>query len=137
MVATFRELQDQAHNTARGKGWWDPYMTTNSGVRMSADQLLSKLMLIVTEVAEACEEVRDDQRVMRFENGEGVRYTLTSDWRELREGWKPEGLPAELADVVIRCLDLAGALGIDLDEAVRIKMEFNRHRKHRHGGRLA
>ncbi len=49
---------------------------------------------------------------------------------------KPIGLPIEIADVVIRCLDLAGGLGIDLEEIIAEKVAFNRGRKHRHGGKL-
>jgi NTP pyrophosphatase (non-canonical NTP hydrolase) len=47
------------------------------------------------------------------------------------------GFPSELADIVIRVADLAGALGIDLAEAIRIKLAFNRTRTHRHGGKKA
>lgn len=41
----------------------------------------------------------------------------------------------ELADVVIRVLDCAGGLGIDLDGAVRTKLEKNKARGYRHGGK--
>jgi hypothetical protein len=36
---------------------------------------------------------------------------------------------------VIRVGQLAHAMGIDLDEAVQVKMAHNRERTHRHGGR--
>ena len=41
----------------------------------------------------------------------------------------------ELADVLIRVLDCAGGLGIDIDSAVRAKLEKNKTRGHRHGGK--
>ncbi len=41
----------------------------------------------------------------------------------------------ELGDVVIRILDLAGGLAIDMDEEVRAKLAKNRERSHRHGGK--
>lgn len=41
----------------------------------------------------------------------------------------------EVADIVIRCLDLSGGLSIDLDEQVRLKLEKNRQRGFRHGGK--
>jgi NTP pyrophosphatase (non-canonical NTP hydrolase) len=74
--------------------------------------------LIATEVAEAIEEVRagNDLKQIRF-----------------REDGKPEGYPAELADIVLRVADIAGAHGIDLGEAIRLKHEFNRTRPHKHG----
>lgn len=39
----------------------------------------------------------------------------------------------ELADVIITALSAAGYLGIDIDKAVRQKMEINRGREWRHG----
>jgi hypothetical protein len=46
---------------------------------------------------------------------------------------KPVGFMSELADIVIRVFDLTGALGGDLDAAVRYKMAYNKTRKHKHG----
>lgn len=39
----------------------------------------------------------------------------------------------ELADVIIMSLSVAGKLGIDIDAAVRRKMEINRSRPWKHG----
>ena len=39
----------------------------------------------------------------------------------------------ELADVIIMSLSVAGKLGIDIDEAVRRKMEINKARPWKHG----
>jgi NTP pyrophosphatase (non-canonical NTP hydrolase) len=44
-----------------------------------------------------------------------------------------DDIAAEIADVVIRAADLAGFLGIDLDDAVRRKMTFNRTRPYLNG----
>lgn len=41
----------------------------------------------------------------------------------------------ELADVVIRTCQLAYGLGINLDDAVAVKMLENRGREHKHGGK--
>ena len=48
-------------------------------------------------------------------------------------GGKPEGYPTELADIIIRTLDLAYMLGIDIDAAVQEKLAFNATRGHKHG----
>lgn len=40
----------------------------------------------------------------------------------------------ELADIIIICLSVAGYLGIDIDAAVRRKMEINKHRPWKHEG---
>ena len=121
---TIDELVFEAHGTAIGKGWWDPYLPKHGILAdrtrapdVPPDGLAAKLALVHSEVSEALECVRDRDM-----------YARTN-------GAKPEGLPSELADIVIRVADLCGALGIDLDAAVREKLDYNRTRTHRHGGR--
>ncbi len=85
---------------------------------LSPKDIMSKLMLITTEVAEAAESVR---------NEEPVQYTV-------RE--KPIGIANELADVIIRTVELAHSLGIDIDHAVDAKHEYNKLRPYAHGGKV-
>lgn len=80
--------------------------------------LPTRLMLIVSELVEALEEHR-----------EGVKINQTT----VTEAGKPEGIPSELADVIIRVGDLAGCYGIDLEAAVVQKMAYNKTRPHKHG----
>lgn len=108
---SLNDLRDTVYEIAKAKGWW--------GLQVDVPHLVAaKLALIHSEVSEALEEVRD---------GQMQTYVI--------EG-KPMGLPIELADVIIRVLDLAGALGIDMDAAIRLKIDYNKTRTHRHGGRL-
>lgn len=76
--------------------------------------------LIHSEVSEITEEFR-----------KGMEATETY----YRDDGKPEGIPAELADVVIRCFDMADYYGIDLESAIIEKMEFNKTRPYKHGGK--
>ena len=39
----------------------------------------------------------------------------------------------ELADIMIRVMDLAAYKGIDLEFHIRHKMEYNKGREHKHG----
>lgn len=41
----------------------------------------------------------------------------------------------ELADICIRVFDLCGSRGIDLESAIREKMEYNKSRPYKHGGK--
>lgn len=48
-------------------------------------------------------------------------------------GHGDEHFAEELADVVIMCFSAAGKLGIDIDAAIRRKMEINKRRVWKHG----
>ena len=53
---------------------------------------------------------------------------------ELDKAWKnPEHYAEELADVIIMSMSVAGKLGIDIDAAIRRKMEINKKRPWKHG----
>jgi NTP pyrophosphatase (non-canonical NTP hydrolase) len=113
-----RDWQRECHRIATSKGWWDD---VPMGARLSGDPnvLGAKLALIHSEVSEALEDVR----IGSMESGED-------------EKGKPCGFPSELADVVIRCFDLAGGLGIDLEMEIDAKCRFNETRSMKHGGKV-
>ena len=74
--------------------------------------------LLHSEVSEALEAYRD----RGFES-----------W--YRDDGKPEGVGSELADVLIRLLDTADRVGVDLASAYVEKLAHNRGRSWRHGGK--
>lgn len=87
--------------------------------RRNADQ---KLLLVVGELVEAQEELRDGRRIDEIYEG---------------EGGKPEGFPVEVVDALIRILDILGAPamrdGIFASTITSKKLEFNATRKPKHG----
>lgn len=105
------DLIDESYSTATEKGWWE-----------TPRPLMECLMLIVSEVSEACEEYRV--------HGMDPTKFLYS------QGQKPEGIAAELADVMIRVADLAGHYRIPLEYAIEAKLKYNKTRPHRHGGKI-
>jgi NTP pyrophosphatase (non-canonical NTP hydrolase) len=103
------EFVKDVHHNAVEHGWYD------EGLNFT-----EKLLMIYSEVGEVLEEYRNNRK-----------YTETY----YREDGKPEGIPAELADIVIRVFDLCGACGIDIESAIIEKHEFNKTRPYRHGGK--
>lgn len=102
--------------------------------------VMSKLMLIATEVAEAAEVYRDTKTFSSIKGvyqneGDGGPLCAYMDGRS--SPLKPEGFGSELADIIIRVFDLAEELGIDLGAEVLRKMRYNATREYRHGGKAA
>lgn len=106
---TVPDLVHEAWQTADDRGW-------HAGTRTFGDLIA----LVHSEASEALEAFRDG-------------HHPTEEWT--RADGKPEGVPSELADIVIRVADLCGIYGIDLAGALRRKMAFNRTRPYRHGGK--
>lgn len=60
---------------------------------------------------------------------------LEADRKDLMDDHLPTryGLEVELADAMIRILDLAGYIGMDIGGALVEKLEYNKSRPHKHG----
>jgi len=90
----------------------------------------NKMMLMVGELSEAHEELRKGHPVT-----ETYYPTAAGQTRYYNDGklFKPEGVPSELADTVIRILDFCGAEGIDLASMIEEKLAYNASREYLHG----
>ena len=147
---TLAEWQQRVGEVNRENGW----RTGPLADYARPDKQVSLLALIVTEVAEAIEEVRNGHgpdeaywsingvRVYPVRDGSGADWTSDPGGSSARGHFtwavskpKPEGVAAELADVVIRSLDFADLYGIDLESAIAEKLAYNATRGHRHGGK--
>jgi NTP pyrophosphatase (non-canonical NTP hydrolase) len=128
-----KHLIEISHAIAKEKGWWPSF---TPAARAALESLAERkpvevptpergipelLCLVHSEVSEALEAWREG-------SGFGVDFDANG---------KPVGLASELADVVIRVADMCGYFGIDLERAVLAKLEYNRTRPHRHGGKRA
>jgi len=89
------EYKNICHQIAKEKGFWD-----------KSQNIGEKLMLIVTEVAEACEADRHGDK---------------------------ENFKEEIADTFIRLFDLCGYLNINIENEINKKMIINKGRPRLHG----
>lgn len=103
-------LTEIVHANSVAHGWWENDFDRHP---------LALLFLVQSELAEAGEEYRDHHDISE------VYYN----------GNKPEGFPVELADAVIRILDICGYYKIDLEKVLLEKHEYNKTRPYKHGKR--
>lgn len=111
--ATLRDWQKAIHQYAKDKGWWLPEKPRSFG---------DLCALFHTEISEAFEEHR-------------AGHALTTVYENPDKPGKLEGVPVELADLVIRVLDFCEWAGIDLQEVMARKHAFNLTRPYRHGNK--
>lgn len=116
------ELRDEIYSDAVAHGLWDgdylrKTLRSNDCLRDSGILQIYKIVNTERELA----RVNATFRVF-LENQELLESVLEEDH-----------FAEELADVIITALSAAGYLGIDIDKAVRAKMEINRGREWRHG----
>ena len=121
-------IQQEAHEFARENGYWK--LSEANGLPRP-DQFPEKIALVHSEASEALEAYRDLLSVAVAPTyTPAFRGVLQHVWyNEEEKDLKPEGVPIELADVVIRVADIAEAFGIDLEDAVLKKMAWNREYK--------
>ena len=144
MSLSISALQERAYRQSADKGFHDNEPAEGRALlSLNAE----RIALIHSELSEALEELR---------NGKGGNETYYVDLplpaslvaeagveraRELIERdnagklRKPEGVPSEMADAVIRIGDYCEANGINLEAAILEKLEYNASRAPMHGGK--
>lgn len=99
-----QKLSQEAFETAKAHGWHDEELPDET-----------YLMLIITEIAEAVQADRKGKHAYKDKflaslkpDDDGEMFSM------LFEQYIKNSVEDELADIVIRCLDLAGLIGCDL-----------------------
>jgi len=106
-IKTFTGLQLEAHSRATVSGWWGEY-NENPDPVFRKYWVAAKIALVHSEVSESLEAFRKDA------NDDHLPH-------------RP-GIEVEFADAIIRMMDLAGGLGLNLEGAIIEKMAYNSQR---------
>ena len=104
LVKSINELAQDIHTWAHSKGFYKN--KCKPPCKHLSGSIASALMLIVTELSEACEADR-------------------------KGGFK--NFKEEITDTFIRLFDLCAAEGIDIEKEIKNKMKTNEKREHKHG----
>lgn len=135
------EIRDEVHELAQSKGFWDDYDTlcrqhenTPLGASIKQAYLSQKLMLATSELGEAMEALRKDEfaNIKAFERGLPTADGVVGA-NAVFEIHVKNTFEDELADTIIRLLDMAGKLGIDVDKHIAYKTAYNSRRPYKHG----
>lgn len=133
----FNTVARHVHQTARDKGWYNN--EDSKLLHIIADELpptapktINTLRAIADKIAQ-----RNDGEILALMHSE-----LSEALESLRAGCPPDdkipefkGVEAELADVIIRIMDISAARGWRVGEAVAAKIQYNETWPHRHGGK--
>lgn len=117
-------IAQQIHEIAKSKGFYDK--ERNIG---------EMLCLIHSEVSEAMEADRKDKYADTYNVAplNGIMGLPFEGFKSWFEKYHKDTFEDELADIIIRVLDLAAYKGIDIESHVKAKILYNSHRKSMHG----
>lgn len=101
---TLNDLRDEIYEDAVEHGLWDPEMSY--------------------PLDDCCELINDELRELA---------EAADDYEYEHKKASMDHFCEELADVIIMCMSIAGLHCIDIDAAVKRKMEINRGRPYKHG----
>jgi hypothetical protein len=122
------KLQTEAWKIAEEKGW-------HEGEGLSFGEFIA---LCHSELSEALE-------IYREKGASAITEVQPFEWLEYTSNGKigmevvssvPGGIPIELADVILRIFDYSETCGINMQKAIETKMEYNKTRPYRHGGKV-
>ena len=126
-----KELRDSIHKNALDHGFYE----TN----LAFDPLVvDKLLLIHSEIGEATEAYRTAHfaNVEKYYKAMEIVKSLgdaPTTRKIIFESEIKDSFEDELADAIIRLLDLCGYMEIDIDKHIELKTAYNKEREYKHG----
>lgn len=159
---TLKQLQVEAHQIAVAAGWWEPAPSddavwcnflaevSEAWEEYRAGWPLADIRTVngkpegfFVEIADLVIRIADYAEARWWELGCRVVPPQTNPatfclWlSELLIGSREDGNPYTFNTVVGGCLAFAEQHGVNLQDVVRLKMDYNRTRPYRHGGKIA
>lgn len=116
------ELCNKAHKNAVNKGFW-----------AEEKSFPEQIDYIMKELNEALEEYKNKHKPNEIYFNCIERRKGCSQICHTCDKAKPEGIPIELADALIIIFDTAAYYRINLEHAIKMKMEYNESRPYKHG----
>lgn len=115
------KLAEEIHKNALEKGFFEK--EKNIG---------EMLCLIHSEVSEALEADRSGKYCNKSMGHATIAYA-EDDFKQAYKDYVKGTFEEEMADIIIRVLDLCAFKNIDLEMHIRAKMRFNSLREYKHG----
>jgi len=105
------------------------FTSESKGFHITVDEVDRKLLLAVSEICEAQDQLRDGHGLTQ------IYYSTNAGYGDdrMHGDSKPEGFPVECADAIIRLLHLMHWAGIDINEVIEQKIAYNKTRPPKHG----
>lgn len=119
------DFAKEVHENAVKHGWYDP-----------EPRFGEVIALCHSELSEALQEYRNESGDFYQDCSLLHLFTdCTYDCYNCEHGI-PSGVITELIDCVLRILDYAAFKGVDIEDIMRRKHEYNKTRPYRHGGKV-
>jgi len=128
-MASFIEYYKEAiHKNAEEKGFWEAPIN-----------IPEKLMLVVSELSEALEALREENYCDPLFVKETYEKTVPTSFMAPQyemshfEKYIKNKFEDEIADAFIRLLDICHHMNIDIEKQIAIKHRYNTLREYKHG----
>jgi NTP pyrophosphatase (non-canonical NTP hydrolase) len=126
----FNELSKRIFFNAKKKGFYDKPIEVGT-----------KLMLCVSELSGALEAHRKNryanmcglEHFEKYVDGENPQTIDSGVWNIAFQDNIKDTFEDEIADTIMRLLDLCGYLKIDIEKHIRWKIRYNESRPYKHG----
>lgn len=132
MKTNFNELAKSIHANNEIRGFWD------GGIE--AKNIGEVIALIHSEASEALEADRKNHHAIKSFNliNNCNRIETQNEKQYFKQEFEvsvKNSFEDELADIIIRVLDVCGAMKIDIDWHIEQKLKYNSLREYKHGKR--